>query len=116
MGDLKNDLQTLYNRAGPREEGILFLFTEGQITDERFLVYINDLLSSGEIAELYTMDEKEVIINSVRTKVKSSGVPDTKDNCWNWFINQIKKNLHMSICFSPVGEMRRSIYEFIFSY
>ncbi|KRW98533.1 P-loop containing nucleoside triphosphate hydrolase [Pseudocohnilembus persalinus] len=112
MGDLKNDLQTLFNRAGPREEGILFLFTEGQITDERFLVYINDLLSSGEIAELYTMDEKEVIINSVRTKVKSSGVPDTKDNCWNWFINQIKKNLHMSICFSPVGEMRRRCRQF----
>jgi len=44
-------------------------------------------LSSGEIAELYTMDEKEVIINAIRNKVKSSGVPDTKDNCWHWFIN-----------------------------
>lgn len=33
----------------------MFLFTEGQITNERFLVYINDLLSSGEIAELYTI-------------------------------------------------------------
>jgi len=41
----------------------MFLFTEGQISNERFLVYINDLLSSGEIADLYTNDEKEVIIN-----------------------------------------------------
>jgi len=60
----------------------LFLFTEGQITNERFLVYINDLLSSGEIADLYTLDEKEAMINNVRAKVKGEGIPDTKENCW----------------------------------
>lgn len=47
MGDLKNDLQLLYNKTGVKEEKYMFLFTEGQITNERFLVYINDLLSSG---------------------------------------------------------------------
>jgi len=65
------------------------------------LVYINDLLSSGEIADLYTLDEKEGMINNVRGKVKGEGKPDTKENCWNWFVDAIKKNLHMSICFSP---------------
>ncbi len=86
---------------------MMFLFTEGQITNERFLVYINDLLSSGEIAELYTQEEKEPIINASRSKVKGEGKPDTRENCWNWFIDSVKKNLHMSICFSPVGDMRR---------
>jgi len=61
----------MFNKSGVKEEKILFLFTEGQITNERFLVYINDLLSSGEIADLYTLDEKEAIINNVRAKVKS---------------------------------------------
>lgn len=65
------------------------------------------MLSSGEIADLYTLDEKEAIINLVRAKVKGEGKPDTKENCWNWFVDSIKKNLHMAICFSPVGEMRR---------
>lgn len=91
---------------------MLFLFTEGQITNERFLVYINDLLSSGEISELYNQDEKEQIINNVRSKVKSEGLPDNRENCWNWFINTVKKNLHMSICFSPVGDMRRRARQF----
>ena len=85
----------------------MFLFTEGQITNERFLVYINDLLSSGEIADLYTLDEKEVIISNVRAKVKAEGKVDSRENCWSWFVDSIKKNLHMSICFSPVGDMRR---------
>lgn len=59
LTDLKTDLQTLYQKTGVKEDDILFLFTEGQITNERFLVYINDLLASGEIAELYTSEEKE---------------------------------------------------------
>lgn len=112
MNDLKTDLQTLFQKCGPKEEGILFLFTEGQITNERFLVYINDLLSSGEIADLYTLDEKQGMINNCRPKVKGEGKPDTPENCWNWFVDSIKKNLHMAICFSPVGDMRRRARQF----
>jgi len=107
MNELKEDLQNLYFKTGPKEEPYLFLFTEGQITNERFLVYINDLLSSGEIADLYNQDEKEQQINAVRTKVKATGKPDTRENCWSWLIDSVKKNLHMVICFSPVGPMRK---------
>lgn len=107
MNDLRTDLQGLYQKTGVKDEGILFLFTEGQITNERFLVYINDLLSSGEIAELYTSDEKELIINVVRPKVKQDNIPDTRENCWSWFIGKVRKNLHMALCFSPVGESFR---------
>lgn len=88
-------------KSGIKEDPILFLFTEAQITNERFLVYINDLLASGEIAELYTGDEKELQINAARPKCKGAGMQDTRDNCWNWFIDSVKKNLHMSLCFSP---------------
>lgn len=115
INDLKTDLQTLYQKTGVKEDDILFLFTEGQITNERFLVYINDLLASGEIAELYTSDEKEEIINAVRNKVKSEGKVDSRDNtnCWNWYIDKVKQKLHMSLCFSPVGEsLRRRARQF----
>jgi dynein heavy chain len=113
MADLKTDLQALYNKTGIKDEAILFLFTEGQISNERFLVYLNDLLSSGEIAELYATEDKDVIINAVRSKVKAEGKPDTKDNCWNYFIGKVKQNLHMSLCFSPVGEsLRRRARQF----
>ena len=33
LTDLKTDLQTLYQKAGQKEEDMLFLFTEGQITN-----------------------------------------------------------------------------------
>jgi dynein heavy chain len=107
LADLKNDIIGYYTKAAIKDEGLLWLFTEGQITNERFLVYINDLLASGEIADLYTSDEKDGIINNVRAKVKNDGIPDTRDNCWQWFIDKTRKNLHMSLCFSPVGESFR---------
>jgi len=108
INELKTDLQNMYNKAGVKDDGILFLFTEGQITNERFLVYINDLLSSGEIADLFEIDEKDAIVNNVRSAVRGAGIVDSRDNCWNYFINQVRTNLHMALCFSPVGDNFRN--------
>jgi len=108
MNDLKTDLQGYFMKCGVKDEGICFLFTEGQITNERFLVYINDLLSSGEIADLFAAEDVDGIVNNVRPAVKSEGMLDSKDNCWKFFIDRIKKNLHMSLCFSPVGDAFRN--------
>ena len=108
LTDLKNDLQSMYNKAGIKDEKIVFLFTDGQITNEKFLVYINDLLASGDIADLYTVEEKDAIRNTVRSACKGEGILDTPENLWQFFINRVKKNLHMAICFSPVGDAMRN--------
>jgi dynein heavy chain len=71
-------------------------------------VFINDLLSSGEIADLFAQEDKDTIVNNIRAAVKGAGIIDNKDNCWNFFIQRVKKNLHMCLCFSPVGESFRS--------
>jgi len=60
------------------------------------------------VADLYTEDEKTVIINSVRPKVKAIGKGDTPDDCWNYFIGKVKANLHVTLCFSPVGDVFRT--------
>lgn len=98
----------MYNKSGLKDEGIMFLLTEGQITNERFLVFINDLLSSGEIADLFAAEDKDGIVNNIRAAVKGAGLIDNKDNCWNYYISRVKKNLHMCLCFSPVGESFRN--------
>jgi len=95
-------------KTGTKDEGICFLFTEGQITNEKFLVYINDLLSSGEISDLFAAEDVDGIVNAVRGAVKGEGIVDSKDNCWKFFIDRVKKNLHMSLCFSPVGDAFRN--------
>lgn len=56
-------------KAGLKAIGNVFLMTDGQVADERFLVLINDLLASGEIAELFPDEDVENIINGVRGEV-----------------------------------------------
>jgi dynein heavy chain, axonemal len=75
-----------------------------QVVDEKMLVFINDLLSSGEIPDLFPVEDKDDIINAMRSETKAAGLLDTNDNCWMTFINKVKENLHMVFTASPVGD------------
>ncbi|CAJ1331853.1 unnamed protein product [Effrenium voratum] len=103
LADLKTDLQYMYKRAGEKDEGVMFLFTDNQIANERFFVFFNDLLASGEITDLYPNEDKDTIRNAVRSAAKGVGIVDTPENLWSFYISRVRKNLHMSLCFSPVG-------------
>lgn len=106
--DFKADLQSMYNKAGVKQEGVLFLLTDTQISNEKFFVYINDLLSSGNIPDLYSRDEKEAIINAITGKAKSAGYSSEPASVWKFFISKIRENLHVCLCFSPVGGTLRT--------
>lgn len=105
--DLKNELSGLYLKAGLKNVGIMFLMTDAQIPNEQFLVLINDMLASGEIPDLFPDDEVENIIAGVRNEVKGAGLPDTRENCWKFFIDRVRKQLKVVLCFSPVGTTLR---------
>ena len=53
---------------------MLFLLTDSQIVDNKFLVYINDILSAGYIPELFAPDEIDGILGKIRGEAKSSSV------------------------------------------
>lgn len=69
IADLKADLATLYLKAGLKNIGIMFLMTDSQVADEKFLVLINDMLASGEIPELFADDEIDNIIQTIAPEV-----------------------------------------------
>uniref|UniRef100_A0A7N6A5B3 Dynein, axonemal, heavy chain 9 n=1 Tax=Anabas testudineus TaxID=64144 RepID=A0A7N6A5B3_ANATE len=107
IADLKVDLASLYIKAGVKNIGTVFLMTDAQVADEKFLVLVNDLLASGEIPDLFPDDEVESIIGSVRPEVRSSGLMDTRENCWKFFIDRVRRQLKVALCFSPVGSKLR---------
>ncbi|CDJ30567.1 uncharacterized protein EMH_0006840 [Eimeria mitis] len=106
--DLKNDIRAMYSRAALKDEGVVFLLSDAQIANERFLVYVNDLLASGDIADLYEGDDKDQLMNSIRPLAKAAGVSDTREGCWGFFIDKIRRNLHAVLCLSPVGDGLRT--------
>ncbi|XP_061247081.1 dynein axonemal heavy chain 9 isoform X1 [Bos javanicus] len=101
--DFKADLAGLCLKAGVKNLSTVFLMTDAQVADEKFLVFINDLLASGEIPDLYSDDEVENIISNVRNEVKSQGLVDNRENCWKFFIERVRRQLKVTLCFSPVG-------------
>ena len=107
IADLKLDLASLYQKAGVKNIGTMFLMTDAQVSDEKFLVLINDLLASGEIPDLFPDDEVENIIGAMRPEVKSVGLQDTRENCWQFFIDRVRRQLKVVLCFSPVGNALR---------
>ena len=83
-------------KTGVRNVSTVFLMTDAHVTDEKFLVLINDLLASGEIPDIFAEDEIEEIVNSIRQEVKSVGILDTKENCWKFFIEKVRRQLKVS--------------------
>ncbi|XP_066519150.1 dynein axonemal heavy chain 17-like isoform X2 [Hoplias malabaricus] len=105
--DLKLDLNAQYMKAGVKNIGTVFIMTDAQVVEEEFLVLINDLLASGEIPGLFQDDEVENIICALRNEVRELGLQDTRENCWKVFIDRVRKNLKVILCFSPVGSTLR---------
>lgn len=64
MDDLKEALQEMFKTAGVKGTPLLFLMTDGQIVNERFLIYINDILANGWISDLFPKASKSVISDS----------------------------------------------------
>uniref|UniRef100_A0A8C2C2Q0 AAA+ ATPase domain-containing protein n=1 Tax=Cyprinus carpio TaxID=7962 RepID=A0A8C2C2Q0_CYPCA len=91
--DLKSDLGALYIKAGVKNIGTVLLMTDAQVADEKFLVLVNDLLASGEIPDLFPDDEAENIIGSLRNEVRGQGLMDTRENCWKFFIDRVRRQL-----------------------
>ncbi|XP_031327312.1 dynein beta chain, ciliary-like [Photinus pyralis] len=107
MSDLKANIAALYVKAGLKNISTVFLMTDAQVAEEAWLVVINDMLASGEIPDLLQDEEVENILNVVRGEVKASGVDDTKENCWKFYIQRCRKLLKVVLCFSPVGSTLR---------
>ena len=105
VNNLMDDLKVLYRVAGADGKGITFLFTDNEIKDEAFLEFINNVLSSGEVANLFAKDEIDEIQQSLISVMKKEMPkrPPTSENLYDYFLSRAKNNLHVVLCFSPVS-------------
>eukprot|EP00906_Rhabdomonas_costata_P031047 RCo043883 len=107
--DFRLELQEIYKKCGQKNMTYCFIITDSQIVDKQMLVYLNDMLASGNIPDLFAADEREGVEGSMVNEVKATGHPDygNRDVCWEFFINKVRNNMHAVLCFSPVGEQFR---------
>jgi dynein heavy chain len=99
------DLRKLYRRAGVLDKPITFIMTGNEAKKESFLDYINNILTTGETANLFTRNNLEALMSDIRPVFckECKGQIDTDENVWSYFVSRVKRNLHVVLCFSPVG-------------
>lgn len=47
----------------------------------------------GDIPDLFTEEEVDMIVASIRLELRGLGMLDTRENCWNFFIDRIRRQL-----------------------
>ncbi|XP_032818620.1 dynein axonemal heavy chain 5-like isoform X1 [Petromyzon marinus] len=110
MSNLMEDLKQLYRKTGQQGKGVTFIFTDNEIKDEAFLEYMNNVLASGEVSNLFARDEIDEITQELIPVLKKEHPrrPPTNENLYDYFLSRVRANLHVVLCFSPVGEKFRA--------
>ncbi|CAG0920877.1 unnamed protein product [Notodromas monacha] len=105
----RDDLKKILMKAGGEGKPTVFLFTDSQIKDESFVEDINLLLNTGDIPNLYQADERAEILERMQAAAREQGrkIDPSPLSLYNFFVERVKRNLHIFIVMSPIGEAFR---------
>merc|ERR1712110_288712 len=83
---------------------------DGEVIKPQFIEDVNNILSAGEVPNLWTSEEKQNIITVMEKKAKKvlnkKSVSD--DDCWDLFRTRLKSNFHVVFCMSQTGDNLRN--------
>lgn len=107
----REDLKNLMLKVGGDGKSTVFLFADNQIKDESFIEDVNMILNTGDVPNLYGIEEKAEILEkmtNVAREQTSKKIETTPMALYNVFIERIKKYLHIVMTMSPIGDAFRN--------
>eukprot|EP01116_Phalansterium_solitarium_P023771 TRINITY_DN849_c1_g1_i4.p1 TRINITY_DN849_c1_g1~~TRINITY_DN849_c1_g1_i4.p1 ORF type:complete len:3887 (-),score=1955.58 TRINITY_DN849_c1_g1_i4:123-11783(-) len=120
LQDFRDRLKELYRVAGVDNKPVVFLFSDTQILNEAFLEDVCNIMSRGEIPNLFQAEELVQIRDAIRADDKAAlaagggskaGVGHEKQAADAWygtFIERAWDNIHVALSMSPVGDALRN--------
>ena len=108
MIDWREDIKKVLLQAGIKDQPTTFLFSDVQIVNERMVEDINNILNAGDVPNLYAPEDFESISQGCRAECQKRKIPPTKINIFNQYIIRVRKNIHLCIAMSPLGEAFRN--------
>ncbi|POI28340.1 hypothetical protein CIB84_007910, partial [Bambusicola thoracicus] len=110
INEWKEDIKRVMLKAGVGNRNISFLFCDNQIKDEAFIEDINMLLNTGDVPNIFAADEKAEIVEKMQSasRMGSEKIEATPLAMYNFFIERVKKNLHIVLAMSPIGDAFRN--------
>lgn len=111
MNAWRDDMrEKLFMACGCEKEvkPLVFLFSDTQIINEAFLEDINNILNNGKIPNLYSKDDENVIIESLKEAYKGDPVfkeiQEDATAVLEKFETQARDSLHVVLTMSPIGD------------
>lgn len=108
MLEFREDLKRLYSMTGVDNKPTSFIFNDTQIVEEQFLEIINNMLGTGEVANLYKPDELEEIKKCLTQEATKMGVLPTTQSIYLFLIDRVRTNMHLILCMSPIEDQLRN--------
>ncbi|CAG9566775.1 unnamed protein product [Danaus chrysippus] len=108
--DWHDDIKLVLRESGGLNKDTTFLFTENQIKEEVFIQNLDSLLNSGEVPNLYGLDEMQEILELVRLAAQGGNrnLDISPLQIMSFFVGRCKAKLHIVLCFSPIGSSFRT--------
>jgi len=103
MEALLENLKELYENCVVRSK--VFMFNDSHVVQENFLEVINTVLTNAMVFGLYGDSDKDDLIRPLKNDMKRDQVPHSEE--WNYYLEKLKDNLHLCLCFSPAGDTLR---------
>lgn len=111
MLEWREDLKEILRNAGTGNRPMVFLFSDNQIKYEGFVEDVNNMLNSGEIPNLFPYDERVAICEAARPHAKEEfgkvATDMSPEKLYTYFVSRVRKNLHVILAFSPIGDAFR---------
>ncbi|XP_062861638.1 dynein axonemal heavy chain 7 [Trichomycterus rosablanca] len=111
MTEWRDDLKLIMRKSTIGDTHGVFLFTDTQIKMESFLEDVSNLLNTGEVPNLFAVDEKQEICERMRVldrqREKEKQTDGSSLALFNMFLERCRSQLHVVLAMSPIGDTFR---------
>lgn len=109
LQDWREDVKWALKNSGGVGKDLVFLLAEEQIRDDAFLDDVDSLLNSGEVPNIFNIEERQEIIEM--TRLAAQGGDRNLDisplSVLAFFVARCREKLHIMLCLSPIGDAFR---------
>ncbi|KAH9163072.1 hypothetical protein LEN26_000647, partial [Aphanomyces euteiches] len=107
MTEWRDDVKRCLLMAGLKDSPVVFLFSDVQVVNETMLEDLNGVLNSGSVPNLYGPEDMDQIVNACKIDCQKKQIPPTKTNIFTQYVVRVRRNIHLVICMSPIGNAFR---------
>ena len=76
-------------QLGVKDFNGIFLISDNDILHESFVEDINNILTAGEVPNLFSKEEMGAIRDKIRRRAKEAGRDKTEDDVWDFFMTRV---------------------------